>query len=359
MKLNAICPYFTMFPLDFPLGILRESAAQSDRVLDPFCGRGTTSFAARVLGLESHGVDSSPVAVAITEAKLANVSPAEIVGEAARILSADDEFQVPEGEFWEHAYHRDVLRTIVKFRGALLENCSSPARKALRGVLLGALHGPLTKRVPSHLSNQCPRTFAPKPAYAVRFWTKRKLSPPRIDVMDVVRVRANRYFSKSYAAMGSAALGDSRLMDPFLQGEESPFSWVITSPPYYGMKTYIPDQWLRNWFLGGKDSVDYSAASQLQHSDPQTFAFDLRSVWWNVASVCGEGAHLVIRFGGIMDRKADPTDIILQSLRETPWTIEKVSDAGSPPAGRRQADSFLVGASLPLGEVDVWARLAA
>src|SRR5690606_16279434 len=118
-------------------------------------------------------------------------------------------------------------------------------------------------------------------------------------------------------------------------------------------------QWLRNWFLGGKDTVDYSAASQLQHSDPQMFASDLRSAWRNAASVCREGAHLVIRFGGIADRKADPTDIILQSMSETPWTIEKVADAGSPPAGRRLADTFLASASRPLGEVDVWARLAA
>ena len=65
MALNAICPYFTMFPLGFPLRILRERAARADWVLDPFCGRGTTNYAARVLGLPSLGVDSSPVAVAI------------------------------------------------------------------------------------------------------------------------------------------------------------------------------------------------------------------------------------------------------------------------------------------------------
>ena len=28
-------------------------------------------------------------------------------------------------------------------------------------------------------------------------------------------------------------------------------AWVVTSPPYYGLRTYGPDQWLRQWFLGG------------------------------------------------------------------------------------------------------------
>jgi len=69
--LNAICPYFTLFPLKFPLRILQGRAKQHRAVLDPFCGRGTTNFAARLPGLRSLGVDSSPVAAAIAEARLA------------------------------------------------------------------------------------------------------------------------------------------------------------------------------------------------------------------------------------------------------------------------------------------------
>ena len=50
--LNAVCPYFTMFPLEFPLAVLR-SAPRNALVADPFCGRGTTIYAARYLGLKS------------------------------------------------------------------------------------------------------------------------------------------------------------------------------------------------------------------------------------------------------------------------------------------------------------------
>jgi DNA modification methylase len=68
--LNAICPYFTMFPLDFPLSILRKYASKEQWVLDPFCGRGTTNYASRALSMSSVGIDASPVAVALSEAKL-------------------------------------------------------------------------------------------------------------------------------------------------------------------------------------------------------------------------------------------------------------------------------------------------
>lgn len=104
--LNGICAYFTMFPLRFPCGVLQRWAEPGDIVLDPFCGRGTTNYASRILGLPTFGVDSSPVAVAISGAKLANTTPSVIVWEAERILGERPvPSSLPSGEFWELAYH--------------------------------------------------------------------------------------------------------------------------------------------------------------------------------------------------------------------------------------------------------------
>ncbi len=43
LRLNTICPYYTMFPLSFPFRVL-NGAQPSEWVLDPFCGSGTTSW---------------------------------------------------------------------------------------------------------------------------------------------------------------------------------------------------------------------------------------------------------------------------------------------------------------------------
>src|SRR3954454_14699780 len=85
-RLNAACPYFTMFPLAFPLKALADAPPDA-RVLDPFCGRGTTLYAARLLGLEATGIDVNPVAVAIAEAKLARASADAVVGLAERLIA--------------------------------------------------------------------------------------------------------------------------------------------------------------------------------------------------------------------------------------------------------------------------------
>lgn len=108
--LNAVCPYYTMYPLDFPLRVLKEHGKRGEWVIDPFCGRGTTSFAARLLRMPSVGVDSSPVAVALAQAKLVYAEPGRVVASARSILRAAKEpTAVPRGKFWKVAYHEKTL----------------------------------------------------------------------------------------------------------------------------------------------------------------------------------------------------------------------------------------------------------
>lgn len=353
--LNGICPYFTMFPLDFPLNILKRRARAGDVVLDPFCGRGTTNFAARLVGLRSLGVDSSPVAAAITASKLATTTVDGILAEARRILTEREARHIPTSEFWQWSFHPTVLDALCRFREGFIEDCTTDARIALRGIVLGALHGPKQKTVPSYFSNQCPRTYAPKPAYATRFWKERGLLPESIDVLAVITRRAKRYYGTLSDISGSVRLADSRkakAIQPETPGTR--FKWVITSPPYYGMRTYIPDQWLRNWFVGGPDVVYYTNPDQIVHSSPEEFAADLCRVWRNAETVCTDDAKMVIRFGGIPDRRANPLDLIKSSLSNSGWRITTVRKAGTAAEGKRQADSFLRTRSKPMIEFDVW-----
>jgi hypothetical protein len=356
--LNAICPYYTMFPVEFPLRHLRR-ALRKDVVVDPFCGRGTTLFAARLLGLGAIGIDSNPVATAIAESKLLSVRTGDLVRACREIFdegSGSGCVHVPSGEFWERCYAPGTLRQICLVRNALQSNCLSPSRRALRALLLGRLHGPLTKHAPSYLSNQMPRTYAAKPAYAVRFWRERRMRPPEVDLVELVTRKAEYYFSNRLPGPRGAVLcADSRNVD---LGNHPRARWVITSPPYYGMRSYVPDQWLRYWFLGGPEDVAYSFDSQLQHSSSGAFSKQLALVWKNVASTCIRGARMVIRFGGIHDRDADPREILRESLVDTGWHLTTAKAAGLASKGRRQAEQFQAKPNAPIEEYDFYARLA-
>lgn len=355
-SLHTICPYFTMFPLDFPLETIRSSKIDG-WVLDPFCGRGTTNFAARIFGLPSVGIDSSPIATAIARAKLAYVDAETVATTARRILSTAADPEIPAGRFWRKCFHPDTLRDLCILRDALNQNCSSQASIVLRAIILGALHGPLTKGPPSYFSNQCPRTYAPKPDYALRFWRRHGFKAPRVDVLELIGTRARRFLKNKPAAVaGNIIHGDSRQLNSVRTGAR--FSLIITSPPYYGMRTYIPDQWIRSWFVGGPAHVVYRThTKELSHGGPKEFARQLRQVWANVAKVSTRNARLVIRFGGINDRENDPREILKDSLANTPWATSTIRSAGSARDGKRQSEQFQKDSKSPVLELDAYARL--
>jgi len=340
-RLHTICPYYTMFPLEFPFEALGD-AAYGDWVLDPFCGRGTTNFAARLRGLPSIGVDSNPVAAAVASAKLAAPKLNAVLTVAKDALAADPPADIPTGRFWELCYEHSTLIDICKLRSRLLSSCGSDAEVVLRAIILGILHGPRQKGLPTYLSSQMPRTYSTKPAAAVRYWERQLLyQPPQVDVLDAVTRRAQFILAEVPPPTGGVVhFGDSRSIDltPPSRGH---FGWVVTSPPYFGMRTYRPDQWLRNWFVGGPPDVDYSQEGQLTHH-LDAFAEQLSLAWRNVSSVCRPGARLIVRFGCIPSCPTKPQDLIVRSLKDSGrhWRLVSVRDGGSAASGKRQAKQF-------------------
>lgn len=352
-----MCPYYTMFPLDFPFKSLGR-AKRNEWVIDPFCGRGTTNFAARLRGLPSLGIDTNPVAVAIAAAKFSWVTPQEIAVLCKTILDmSNTPTDVPSGAFWELCFSPKTLIDICKLREYLLINCSTSSEIALSALVIGILHGPKLKGLPTYLSNQMPRTYATKPDGAVNYWLKKKLKPDPVDVLDAVTRRAFFVFADlPPVSEGRILQTDSR--NDFKHLVTEPCKWVVTSPPYYGMRSYYPDQWLRNWFLGGPSTVSYPRNGQLSHYSEQ-FVKDMATVWANVAEVCETGARLVVRFGALPSESNDPELLLKKSLAiaNCGWKVTLVRDAGKAPKGRRQADQFVKRESLPVEEIDLYAVL--
>lgn len=359
LRLNTIAPYYTMFKLQFPFDALAH-APEGARVLDPFCGRGTTLFAARLRGLAAVGIDSNPVAAAIASAKLVDVRAEAVVTECRRILEeADGPKYVPAGEFWEMCYHKSTLESLCKLREAFPALEPTPVREVLKAIILGILHGPITKAQPSYLSNQMPRTYSTKPSAAVRYWRKNNIiTPPEVDLLSLVERRARFVLAETPPAVsGRVVLGDSRNPSTYPDGIR--FDYVITSPPYIGMDTYVPDQWLRRWFLGGGQNVDYSRQEQVGKTSRKGFVSELAKVWSNVADVCNPGATMVVRFGRLPSMKDDPESVLLETLSSSgrTWRAIETRSAGKANDGHRQAEQFVPEVVSAVEEIDLHVEL--
>lgn len=357
---NAICPYYTMFPLEFPLRHLGKHKAQSPTVYDPFCGRGTTIYAARKLGLRSYGLDTSPIAAAIAQAKLASAELTDVIA-LARKLVVKTPKNVPDSPFFKRAFSKQTLLEICALREGLLGQKETTNESAiLRAAALGCLHGPLPvgEGTPSYFSNQMPRTFASKPDYSVKYWRDRDLFPPEASVIDVITKKLKRISDLN--AGSPSRIQNVKCLDArkakSLNSVKGP-TVTVTSPPYYGMRTYVQDQWLRMWFLGGDEEIDYENHNQLCHSGHDRFVGDLAKVWRNIGKQAQDEAHLYIRFGSIPSAKSDARDILKRSLEEAGcWNLVSVRNAQTSHSGKRQAD-YMGSESEPANEYDFHAVL--
>ena len=353
--LDAICPYFTRFPLSYPIARLR-SARPGAWVLDPFCGAGTTVLAARQLDMGAVGADSSAVAVAIAQAKLLSVAPEAIVARLRTVPHEDmPDIETPQGEFWRKCYAPNTLAVLCRFRQYFMDSPEGPADHMLRALLLGLLHGPKHSPLPC-LSNHLPAAFAPAPEKAVAFWKRNRLEARDIDVDNAIQNRALQLLKEpTPAGRGSILTGDSR----HLCFSESPlFDWVITSPPYYGMNTYRRHQWLRLWLLGGPAEPMPDETDQINQTTLEQYVDDLARVWRNVARSCRPGACLRLRFGAVPGATTPhPFEVIRTSLRNANagWKITtRRPVAPQKPKGHAEFDNP---AQWPENEFELFARL--
>jgi hypothetical protein len=143
-------------------------------VADPFCGRGTTIFAARLKVHQAYGIDASPIAIAIARAKLAETTDEEVLDLAEKILESQPKVRLPKGEFWEWAYDANTLKDVCILR------------EGLRGILVGRLDVEKVFSMQRHWRLQF---TAPLQCDSTRIFEQTCRDSPKDEAADVRQVR--------------------------------------------------------------------------------------------------------------------------------------------------------------------------
>ena len=242
------------FVLSFPSHLVRDylgtfGVDSSQRVLDPFCGTGTTLVECKQLGIPSIGIERNPMAWFASRTKLDwDVDPDTLVGHAREV--ADQVFRKLDSP------HASDLRSLPPDRfKLLLKDSISPLPLHKTLLLLDTLEQhrdetvyhherlALAKELVSGIGNL---HFGPEvgvgriqhDAPVVEMWLKRVKSMGRD--LEVFRKRAT--------TEATVHLADARQLEELLK--PCSIDAVITSPPYPNEKDYTRTTRLESVLLG-------------------------------------------------------------------------------------------------------------
>lgn len=255
--LHSVCSYFAMFPPQVPRVFIEWLTRPGDVVYDPFSGRGTTVLEACRLGRLGFGADANPLAAVLTAAK-ADPPTAEEAHERLEALRRAcrtyDATSAPEDI--QMLYHPSVLGQLLWLRDEL--EIGDRTDRLLLAVLLGILHGNYKPGAPARgLSISMPNTFSMSPGYVRRYIREHGLTPPAVDVLDLVARKLERLeLPTDDRARGAGWIHDAREAVPESVATEGA-KLVFTSPPYLNVINYGKYNWIRLWMLRqGPRSVD-------------------------------------------------------------------------------------------------------
>lgn len=242
---HGLHEYKGKFNPQVPKAILNILAvASGSRVLDPFCGSGTSLIEAIHLGMRATGTDINPLAVFLANAKITALSKdPEEIRTAAKAVSLQKAVPKPSGDARETYlaswFAPEILREIERLRLGItgLDRDSASILAACASDLL--------------------RDYSAQDPMDLRI-RRRKTPLPEKPFADAFSEAVERFASRLENARdiltnlgsGQALLGDSRVLSPDAPGVEGPFDCALTSPPYATALPYIDTQRLSLVWLG-------------------------------------------------------------------------------------------------------------
>ncbi|MBI2925993.1 MAG: DNA adenine methylase [Verrucomicrobia bacterium] len=218
-----------------------------DRVLDPFCGTGTTALTCAEHGMRADTVDINPFLVWLANAKFAAYTPAQL--EEAKVFAASVRLAGTNGDFWHPPLHdiekwwhaQDLHALSALFNAIKHARVSEPARN----LLLSAFCRVAIETAAVSFGHQS-MSFKPRngeqgmvdlhsPANLKGHFTRRLH-----EVLEAAQTPLD-------GTLARARLGDSRHLHGVLT---SKYKCVITSPPYPNRISYIRELRPYMYWLG-------------------------------------------------------------------------------------------------------------
>ncbi len=291
-------PYYAMFPIEFAFDVVNKYSKKGDKIIDPFCGRGSSIYAGSVLGRESTGIDINPLGWLYSNVKIHPARKNNVLERLQNIYDLRDNYTaeiLTYNEFFRMCYCDEVLKFLLSARDNL-DWKHNNADRTLMAFIAIYLHA----NIGEGLSNQMRLTKSLGMQYSINWWRKNNLStPPEVNPYELIKEKIEwRYkYGLPQRCNSSIKLGDScNVTKKMIQKEESQYSLLFTSPPYCGITDYFMDQWLRLWLLGGPSEPEYLKDSHKgRFVNKEKYTELLDTVFGNCAQLLKKDATIYVR----------------------------------------------------------------
>jgi site-specific DNA-methyltransferase (cytosine-N4-specific) len=296
---------FHSYPAKFipqiPRTTIKLLTKEGDKILDPFCGCGTTLVEARLLNRDAIGIDLNPIAIIVSKAKTTKLVKSQIehlpdlISKIKKDINryynndkVEIPYEIPNFHNRDHWFQKNVLNelAIIKAHIDLLSD------EKLKDYLYAGFSSII---VP--FSNQESDTrFAAKNKDIKNFRTFDGFSKK----VEAMNKRILDFSNKSYDSKVNVFLADTTNID-FI--EDDSVDHIVTSPPYANTYDYYLYHKFRIYWLGFNldKTRDQEIGSRNRHSskkeDISTFKDSLSKCMKELQRVLKKGKYAVIVIG--------------------------------------------------------------
>jgi len=289
------------FPLSVAVDLLQAFGHPGQVLLDPFCGKGTSLLAGRLLGLHPFGLDIAPEAIHCSRAKIDEVTLDEVTEYVDNLYLGSGHDEAPADV--RSLFSPTTLRQLLSIRRTLLSESTEPGKKQSRANMalaatLGILHG----HADYSLSISSAHAYSMAPGYVTKFAREHGLKKPRRSVKRCLKEKLKRVIKDPLPAvrMGGVVHADVLDIADALRPIRGEVDIVLTSPPYLDSQTYAKDNWLRLWYLG----YDYRKlhSKYLHTSSLSRYSTSIEAAFDQIREMLRPGGACVCVIGDVRQR---------------------------------------------------------
>ena len=301
--LHSMCTYLGSYPPRVPRELIKRWVAPRTRVLDPFCGSGSTMIEAKLLRHESYGIDNNPLAIAISKAKTTRVDLSDVLHRLSDLAMNFKNTEIDDApDDLRVIFHERTLSQLCYLRGEL--RLEEPEDRFLIGALLGIMHGKRRKSGgTAYLSIDMPNTFSMSPNYVRKFIKENNLKQTPVDVFSKLGERSRWLLRKGSLPERPKSVivqGDATQLHHVLPSVGiRRVGAIVTSPPYLGILRYGAFNWIRLWFLRFNQ---YEIDRSLDTTDSlDRYLSFMASFFYSAKRVLSRDGTLVLVIGDVVE----------------------------------------------------------